>query len=629
MSEIVSTNWSGPITKAENGQWHTIDREPGTNPKLAAAIVATVRDIEQRQISITDGNRRNARLYCGYTPIGLTWGNGPGINVRHPFEATRNIARGICDTATSLIVKNRPKSTFVTDGADFEIQMQAEDMDQFVMGQFELSNIYQVAPRSFLDSTIFGTGGWKYVPVGDGKYWHIETERVLIDDIVIDEDECRTGLQPDNIYHRVIVRTDALINKYAKGDSAKAREIRYRLSASSDSNGWPTRYVPAGRSVLIEAIYIDPFGSNDARRVVCVDNCVLSDTIWPFDFFPYTFLWWSVPVSGFYGDGVCYRQYGRQQRITYLYRWIQHVQDLYGTPRAWIDPSGGPPVHQLTTEIGAVIQARKPPTFQIQNPVPSDTYKWLDALERGGYEDEGMSNVTGSGYLPPGVDSAPAQREWNFRETQKFAPVSQRWEHAIAVEAAEKIIEMCRHHVKTSGTKPKVSWVSDNKMYTVKFPDLKKDAYIIRPEASSLDSLSPAARVQSALELSQTGWITPQEGRALISHPDLRESDQLGNSGETYAKWVLWKLQKGEQLAVDEKTDLIALDRVVRQGRALAITRNAPQGIIDNMSRFLDDLDAIKLQMQASLAMGAPQLGPPPQGPVQSPVPINPAPNHP
>ena len=613
MYETISTNYKGPTYNPADLQWHYFDKEPDSiNVKLANHVVATVLDIETRQYSICEGNRRHARIYCGYTPIGLTWGSGPGVNVRAPFEVTRNVARGVCDTATSLIIKNRPKPTFVTDGGDFEIQAQAEDMDQFMLGAYELADLYSISARAFLDSTIFGTGGWKYIPCKYDGNFKVDCERILIDDIIVDEDECRTSLIPCSIYHRSIVRTDALIEKYCKGNSKLAQEKAFHLRSAQDTAGWPTRHVPLGRCVLVEAIYVDPFHIKPSRRVVCTSGVTLVDEDWPYDFFPYTFLWWSLPISGFYGDGVCYRQYGRQQRITYMYRWIQRVQDLFGTPRAWVDPAGGPPNLQLSNEIGAVIHSRKPPTLQVQSPVPTDVYHWLDTLERGCYEDEGISNVTGNGVLPPGVDSAPAQREWSFRETQKFAPLSQRWEKALAEETAYKLIAMYKYHVENGGDPPKVSWANRKFMYSVKWPDLESDAYVIRAEASSLDSLSPASRVQSALELAQTGWITPTEGRALVSHPDLKESDELGNSGETYAKWVLRKLRKGKVIAVDEKCDLIALDRVVRQGRALAITREAPQNIVDGMTRYLEELDIIKQQMVAATSPQMPQQAPTP-----------------
>lgn len=582
--------------------WWELDGKDET--KLANTVIQTCQDIERRQSSIHDGHRRHAKLYAGYLPQALGWGVSATSNTRQPFEVTKAIVRSICDTATALIVRSRPKSTFVTEGADWDTQLQAEDLDKFMAAQFEQGGLYQVAPRSFHDSTVFGTGGWKLCPSGSGENFRLDYERVLIDDIVVDEDECRDGMEPQNIYHRVMVRKAAVLKKYCKGDSAAARDKRLRIESNPKNHGWPTRYVPPDRMVLVEATHVADDGF---RRVLVADGVVLRDEKWPFDFHPYVFLTWAPPLSGFYGDGIAYRQLGRQQRVTYMYRWIQRCHDLFSTPRAWVDPAGGPPTMHMSNEIGQVIMARKPPSFEQKQVMPPEVYRWLDELERGGYEDEGISQVSANNMLPPGLESAPAQREYSFKEGQRFAPVSQRWEHAIAVETARKTVAMFRHNFKATKKAPTVKWANRKFIQTIKWPDLDEKAYVIRPEASSLDALSPSARTQSALELAQTGWISPQEGRALVAHPDLRASDELGTAGETYAMMVLQKLREGEKVAVDEYADLMALDRVVRQGRLLAIQREAPSRIVDNLSRYLDEIDALRQQAEAA-AMAKQQM---------------------
>jgi hypothetical protein len=597
--------------------WWELPRKKAGEPneELALKVIQTCQDIERRQSGIFDGNRRHAKLYAGYLPQSMAWGASATSNVRAPFETTKAVVRSLCDTATALIVRSRPKASFVTDGADWETQLQAEDLDQFTVAQYEQGGLYQVAPRSFHDSTVFGTGGWKYCPSGSGDNFKLDYERVLIDDIVVDEDECRESLDPQNVYHRMPIRKAALIAKYAPSDSAAHRDLRFRLNSNSNQ-GWPTRYVPPGRVVVVEATHVDGDGNN--RRVLAANGVVLRDQAWPFDFHPYTWLWWAPPISGFYGDGIAYRQLGRQQRITYMYRWIQRCHDLFATPRAWIDPAGGPPTMQMSNEIGQVIMARRPPVFEQKQVVPPEVYNWLNELEQGGYEDEGISQVSAANMLPPGLESAPAQREYSFKEGQRFAPVSQRWENAIASDTARKTIAFFRHNFENTKARPAVKWANRRFVHAIKWPDLDEKCYVIRPEASSLDALSPSARTQSALELAQTGWISPAEGRALVAHPDLRESDDLGTAGETYAKMVLQRLRKGEHVVVDEYADPAALDRIVRQGRLLAIQREAPTAIVDGMSRYLDELDALKQQIQAAAMAQAMPAAPPTPGIAQA-----------
>lgn len=603
-------NYTGEWRPPTDGitPWSHVDEDDPTC--LARCIIDTVRDIEQRQTSIFEGNRRHARIYAGYLPNGMTWTAGPGTNVRAPFEATKAVVRSICDTATALIVRSRPKATIVTDGADWGVQKQARDLDQFLVGAYERSQIYSVSPRAFHDSTVFGTGGWKYVTRGTGEDWHVACERFLPDDLVVDEDECHDGLTPQNMYHRVLVSPDALIRKYCSGDSEDDVAMRRKIRAATAVSSWPNRSIPRGKMILVDATYVDPDGG-PGRRVLCFEGGVLSDKAWAPPWHPYTILHWAQPLSGFYGDGIPYRQYGRQSRITYTYRWIQRCHDLFATPKAWVDPMGGPPTLQMSNEIGAVIMSRRPPVFQTQAVCPPEVYNWLNQLEAGGFEDEGISQTMAQNQLPTGIESAPAQREVSFKEGQRFAPVSQRWEHAVAVEAAEKMAALYAERAASTKRPPRSRWVEHNLLYEIEWPDLERRQYMIRAAASSLESLSPASRIQAALELQQTNLLRNGEARALMGHPDLIRSDQLDNAPTAYAEMVLKRLLDGEFVEVDDYCDFSILDKVIRAGRLLAVTQNAPVALVDGCSEFLDRLDAATqaAAMAAQASAMAQQMG--------------------
>lgn len=586
--------------------WWVYDRDDakGPNENMARALIEMVQDIERRQKGIHEGHRRHAKIYAGYLPNGLSQGASAQSVSRAPVEATKHLIRSICDTATALIVRSRPRPTFVTDGADWEVQKQAEDMDKFSLGAYHRAGLYKVAPRSFHDSTWAGTGGWTYVTRGKGDDFRVLTERFLIDDIIVDEEECREHLEPQNVYHRVVVRLDALIERYCPGSSAREVALRSKLIAAKGS--WPNLNVPPDRVVLVRAYHVDADEPKNNRRVLSCAGVVLADEHWPHPWHPFTFLWWAVPITGFYGDGIAYRQFGRQQRITYMYRWIHRCHELLATPTAWVDPAGGPPVMHVNNEIGRIIQSRRPPEFQVHQVVPPEIYRWLDELERGGEDDEGVSRFSTGNSLPPGVDSAPAQREWSYKEGQRFAPVSQRWEDAVGIEPAIKLIGMYRRHIETSKSKITMRWADRKFIHQVDWPDIQENQYEIHAESSNYDAQSPAARTQTALELAQTGWITPQEGRALLAHPDLIESDELATSPLRYAKGIAQRMIKGEGgIPVDEHVDLSVLELVIRQTRMDLLDRKAPSELTDEMARFLDELDQVKMQLAQKMAMQA------------------------
>lgn len=577
--------------------WFSI---PVDNPNEAGErAIKAVQDIERRQSGIHDGNLRHAKLYAGYVPPGMSWTSGAAGKVRRPFSATKAVVRSVCDTATALITRFRAKPTFVTDGASWEIQQQAEELDRFMVGAYARSGIYKTYTNSFRDTTIFGTGGWRIVPRGTGRDWFVAAERFNPDNLVVDEDECPENPEPENTYYRIAVSKDALIRQYAAADKDLAWKIR-----SAGGRSWPNQpSVPEDRVVLVEAIHV-PLAGGRAMRWLGGDGFTLEYGEWPYPWHPYVILWWVPPITGFYGDGVAYRQFGLQERITYLYKWLERVHDLFGTPQAWVDPAGGPPVLQMTNEIGAVISARKKPEFAPRQMVSAEVYNWIETLVRGGFEDEGINQLSSAGRLPPGVDSAPAQREYVFKETNRFAPVSQRLEDAVAVETARKMLAMYRRRAETTEERPAVQWADRGLLHRIEWPDLDENAYQIRAEASSLEALSPAARLQGAIELAQTQWLRPGEGRRLVGHPDLKRSDDLDNAPVDYAEMVLSKLLHGEYVEVDDYADYQVLDSTIRRGRLLARTRNAPQHLIDNCSDYLD-----RLQTAIATATSAAQMG--------------------
>lgn len=65
------------------------DADASKPDEVARLVFETVQDIERRQKSIHDGHRRHAKIYAGYVPVGLQWGDSQGQVVREPHEVTR------------------------------------------------------------------------------------------------------------------------------------------------------------------------------------------------------------------------------------------------------------------------------------------------------------------------------------------------------------------------------------------------------------------------------------------------------------------------------------------------------------------------------------------------------------
>lgn len=87
--------------------------------------------------------------------------------------------------------------------------------------------------------------------------------------------------------------------------------------------------------------------------------------------------------------------------------------------------------------------------------------------------------------------------------------------------------------------------------------------------------------------------MSPAEGRSLLGHPDLEKSDEIDSAPRRYAEWVLQQLLQGKPLAVNEYADLVELHKVVQGGYLNAIQRGAPKNLLQNLERFLEEVDAL------------------------------------
>jgi len=571
--------------------------------KLASAVFSAVEDIEKDQQGIHEANERHAKLYSGYSPPGLGFSTPTSRSDYKKYEVTKNVVKSVCDTATALIGKTRPKATFLTDGGDWEMQRKAKLLDQAIVGAFVKTKLWGKWQKAFRDATILGTACMKLV-VKDG---FVDAERTLIDEIIVDEKEYATrDGDPYNVYQVKVINKAVLCKKFK---DKKSHELIKKASGSHMGRKWANyRAVADGYVVVIEAWH-RAAGGGEGRHVISLDNGVLLDEKWKYDWFPFIFFHWSEPMAGFYGQGLAELLCGRQSNINQIYRFIRRAQELILVPRVFVDAANTLMKFHLNNEIGAVIPTRggKPPVFYTPQALTAEIYTWLDNLEKGGYDEAGVSMMSASNKLPTGIESAPAQREYSFKEGQRFAPVSQRYEDAF-IETSWKMVQLYRDMPK--GIKLSFSNNKFFKMIEWKDVDMENDQYEIRIEASSIDSLSPASRTQAVIELSQTGWIDKAEGRRLLGHPDLVRSDQLNSASIEYAEWIAMQLTDGVQ-AIEIAPDGVAEDvmenyKHVRASYLLGKQNKLPQERLDQHLIYLKLAEEV---LNTKPPMQAPPMG--------------------
>lgn len=608
--------------------WQDADKDV-----LGEKIWQRVRSLSDYQRDIHERHFRCAWLY-----------NNQPINEDYSYmnagmdttPVTENVVESVVDTATSMIGKNRPRASFMTDGALWDAQRRAHKMGLFIEAEFHRLMVYEKGASTFRDGCVFGTGGVKISRVrGTSK---MQVERVLADEIVVDESECRTG-SPRELHHVKFVDRGTLKALHAKGPKKKAiEELIDNANAAQPGQvfRWTSwRRVEKTQCVVVESWHLPSAeGADDGRHVISLDSGVLLDESWTKDFFPFVFYRWSERLTGFYGRGLAEQLAGIQLRINKLNRFISRAQDLIAVPRIFVGPEDQHIKAKMNNQIGMICVTRsgQAPHFSTPPAVSPEIYQYKEQLKASAYQFAGISELSAQSKKPADLESGAALREFNDIETGRFAIQAQRLESWYLEVARQLVIGY--KEIAAAGGKPAAMWKARRRFQAIDWQnvDLEEDVYSMTIEASSILSRTPAGRLQAVIEMTQSGLIDQDEARRLMQHPDLERSMSLYNAALDDAEAVIADLIDGKWSAPEPFENLAMCIHRVQLGYLQARGDGAPEDILADFRDWVNlAINMLKPGSQASDPAPPPTMpanapvGAPPPGQLPVPLPAAPA----
>ncbi len=562
-------------------------------------VFGYIESLEQEQSYIRELNSLHAQLYANHEVLGIggKFDRGSWFG-RRSFAVTENVVSSVCDTATAMIARNRPKPTFQTDGANWSVKQRAKKLEKFVLGLYQRLDIYALGVRVFRDATIFGTGAL-ILYAEDGE---ICAERIPIDDIVVDEREARDG-KPRQMHRRIFVDKECLATWYPD----KADEIRSCPSVYAGE-----QLAESSQIVAIESWRLPSKpGAKDGMHCICVRNATLEQTEYKKDTFPVIFFRWSEPIIGFYGQGLAELVTGIQLRINKLNRFIDRCQDLISVPRVFMDVAGKVPKAHLSNEIGQVIPTRggaKSVHFMTPPAVAPETYQRLTDLKRSAFELAGISQLSAQSKKPADLASGAALREYNDIESARFAIQAQNFEE-FHMEIAQRLVWLAKELYKGDKT---VTFQARKFVQSIKWKDVdpEEDTFRIDVEAASIMSRTPAGRLDACIEMFQYGAITQDEFRRLLGHPDLEREMDIETAAIEDIEATIEELLEGEFHPPEPTQDLEMGMQRIKLAERLARRDGAPEEILENFRTWLSQAGSL-----LASAMKPQQAAPMPPGP--------------
>jgi len=566
-----------------------------------------------------------ARLYGNmslFSFIGNNMSKMDSVSGLPTDRPTFNIIQSCVDTLVSRLSQSRPAPVFLTDNGDYKERNLAKKLNNFILGEFYQTKLYDKAALILRDAFVEGTGCLKFYRTEDDK---VGADRVLLTELDIDPNEGVYGDgSPRQIYHRKLVDRGVLIEANPTFKAEIERAERATVDNSSESaksvsdlvlviEGWR---LPSGK------------GATDGRHTLACSGGIIFDEPYTKDKFPFVFLHYSPRLLGFWAQGLAEQLMGTQLEINSLLFTISRAIKLVGVPRVFVEASSKVNPAHFNSDVGTIIPyIGTKPIFEVAPCVPEELYAQLQRLIQYGFQQSGVSGMQASGEKPAGLNSGAAQRVYDDIASDRFASMSRRYDN-IFIDAAYLVIDIATDIAKDTG-KYQTVYPGKDGTKTIDLPHIKmlKDPFVIQCFNMSSLPRDPAGRMEKVVEMIQSGMISIKEGRRLLDYPDLGQMEKLANaSEERIFKYLDEIIEEGIYTGPDSFMDLSLANDLVVQYYNLYVPAKLEEERCQMLRDFYSQVQGMKAaavppQMPQA---GAPQPGAPTPQANPQPLPTSP-----
>jgi hypothetical protein len=528
-----------------------------------------------------------------------------------------NIIATCSDVYSARIWKNRPFIMVSPQAGNFQARLRSQRLSRWNDGMFYELGLWDMKELAGTDSTTVGDGLVKVYRGMDGK---ITTERILSDELLVNEDEALYG-KPRSLIQRVWVHREELLDRFGKDPKKRA--------AIERANGvWPGFY-GANRGEedilpLLEGWRLPRASGAPGRRVLSVGDILLDDTKWTRPRFPFARLIFRPLSLGYFGQGLAEQLLPLQAEINREMEAIRENHERMAWPR-WMNPIGSQvPDQALDGRSGGVInhmpQLRpEPVTIDANRP---EAYQYLEGLIVKALKRARISEQAAAGAKPAGLNSGAALMAWAQIDDAAHADVGQRDEDFVT-----DLFTLLRDEAEE--VKPTVM-VPGRNAQQIKWEDVRldNDAYVARAFPMSRLPQLPAAKLQQISDWYADGIITKQDKMRLEQVPDTQGYAALATAPRDYIEATLDEIvETGRYQPPDPDMDLAAALQISQARYQLEKREKTPRDRLEKLLQFrahvhelIEDLGGVgPMSVGLQPPPGAPAPPPPQAGPSQGP----------
>lgn len=537
-----------------------------------------------------------------------------------------NASASCCDTLHSKLTKNEPSIMFLTNNADLVQQQKAENLTDFIKGEFYRSDFRQKSSEANHDALVYGTGILQIYFDPDSE--QIKWERILPYDFMIDLAEADSR-EPRQVHKLKVVHRHSLADKF-KDDPEKVKKI---MSCENDSTLIQSTTRTNELVLVVESWYLaSKEGEEDGRYCMTINGCDLVDNFYTHTWFPFLISRYKYDKTGFFGIGVIEETKQLQFELNYILRTIQQSSYLLAIPKVYIQENSVVASH-LNNEVGTIVRYKgNPPISAPLGTVPVDLYKLAEMYKNEIFSVVGISELSSQSKKPAGLDSGKAIDTYLDVESDRFAATERAWQHMYK-QAADLIINTGKDIVKDYHDYGVMSY-GDKISKRIRFSDvdLEKDSYMMKDFPVSSLPDDPSEKFAYVQTLLQAQMINQQAAMELLKLPDTNYTLDIQNAQYHACFKIIGAIVENNELEDDE----INFDPLIDIDMLMTHTQNAilyyrykmkaPEEILTRLQILLEqckrakDIQAMQMQQQQAqiqaqaMMMAQQQMGQQDQG---------------
>jgi hypothetical protein len=487
--------------------------------QVHSAVSVAVRRMEEAQGELFDRFVKLEVLYDPNTPL-----------THQDEDSTANVSENTIasniDSLAASISTTDVRARVQTDGADWKTQRRARHLEWYAEEQKIKLGVMPRCRSAFKEGSKKGNGLTKT----STRFGKPIVEHVLVDNIVVDPNECRDGRDPRQMHEWVTTDADELCARFPKYE-----EQIERARTSGWRNGWrksAREFLTANNDVTYLESFRLPIGEQGmpgyrpGRHTITIDGCDLLDEKWEDELFPYAVIVYTERTTSWYGISGAERIAGIQRALNKRNWQIERQLEYGALPTTYVRPADAN-LTVKSSRVGAVAVVKGDyPHTVAPVAVSPETYQSRLQLRDAASEEFGQSRLATHAAKPAGLDSAVALREYRDQSSQRFALQEAAFEQLV-LDTIWLVLWACK---KLGAKAPMMMRHSRFGTRRIRWSDVDMGDMRVQLAAASNLNRTPAGRMQMVMEFAQAGIISPDAVKRLINHPDLESEMSLYNA---------------------------------------------------------------------------------------------------